>query len=109
MLVRSLTETNMIFAIPNPPTSIEKPPISQPTTDITENKPSKPCVSKLVSFIAKSSSASGFKRCSERMIPISSSFNSSFETPFLALTITRGSAASERISRKFLTKFRALN
>ena len=31
ILVLSLTETNIIFAIPKPPTSIEKPPIIHPT------------------------------------------------------------------------------
>jgi hypothetical protein len=30
--VLSFTETNIIFAIPNPPTIIEKPPITQPAS-----------------------------------------------------------------------------
>ena len=35
MLVRSLTDTNMMLAIPKPPTKIENPPITHPATDIT--------------------------------------------------------------------------
>ena len=43
-LVRSFTETNMIFAIPNPPTKMEKPPITQPAIPITEKIESKAVV-----------------------------------------------------------------
>jgi len=62
MLVRSFTETNIMLAMPKPPTSMEKPPITQPTTAITENKLSNPWVSRLVSLMEKSSSAKGFRR-----------------------------------------------
>ena len=58
--VRSLTDTNIIFAIPKPPTKIEKPPIIQPAIPIISNKLSKPLLNKLVSLRAKLGSAIGF-------------------------------------------------
>ena len=35
IVVLSLTDTNIILAIPNPPTSSEKPPITHPTIEMT--------------------------------------------------------------------------
>ena len=52
MLVRSLTETNMMFAIPNPPTSIENPPITQPAIPNTSKSPSKDLATASGLFIA---------------------------------------------------------
>jgi len=53
MFVLSLTDTNMIFAIPNPPTSIAKPPIIQPPIFIPAKTLSKLFDIRLALFIEK--------------------------------------------------------
>ena len=53
IFVLSLTDTNMIFAIPKPPTSIENPPITQPPILIPAKTASNPCDSRLALFTEK--------------------------------------------------------
>ena len=60
MLVRSRTETNIIFAIPNPPTRIENDPMTQPAIPmISKVAPIKLTIASGW-FMAKFSSSLGF-------------------------------------------------
>ena len=61
ILVRSFTETNIIFATLNIPTKSAKPPIIQPTMFKAENNLAKPSAKTVLELSEKLSFSCGFK------------------------------------------------
>ena len=86
ILVLSLTLTNIMLAIPKPPTKIENRPITPPATFTTLMREANPFDNNLVSFNAKLFASRGFNLLYALMIPVSSSISASFVTPSAALT-----------------------
>ena len=86
IFVRSLTETNIIFATLNIPTNKAKPPIIPPTKYIIPKKPSNRLLNIVNLFKAKLLSSFGFNLRLDRNNPVISSSKSSKLTPSFALT-----------------------
>ena len=105
ILVLSFTDTNIIFAIPKPPTRIEKPPIIHPPIFIPAKTFSNPCVRRLALFTEKLLSSPGFRRLEARSIWVVSSVSSSTAIPLLALTIIFASVNLLLILTIFFAKF----
>ena len=77
MFVLSFTETNIIFAIPKPPTKSENPAIKAPAIFSAAKMPSKNWFKPSKRFTAKLASCLGLIERNERIKPVTSPSNSS--------------------------------